>query len=81
MGAGAPDQVGERLVGEPEREDGAARGLAAPELRELPQEQEQPLLHADGVRDRGADGDPPRAAQRALGERLEQLRELPGPGT
>ena len=62
---------------EPEGQHGPARGLPSPELGQLPQAEEQALLDPDGVGDRGADGEPARSPQRAIGQRLEQLRRPP----
>src|SRR5919204_207927 len=71
------DQVGESLVGEAEGKQGAPRGLPTPELGELPQDQQQPLLDADRVGDRGADGEPVQSPQGALCEGLHELRRAP----
>ena len=64
---------------EPEGQHGPAWGLPAPELGELPQAEEQALLDPHGVGDRGADGEPARPPQGAIGQGLEELRCLPGP--
>ena len=56
----------------------APPGPSAPELGELPEHEEQALLDADGVGDRRADGEPARPPQGAIGQRLEELRCLPG---
>ncbi len=63
---------------EAEGQHGPAWGLPSPQLGQLPQAEQQAILDPHGVGDRGADGEPARSPQRAIGQGLEELRCLPG---